>query len=117
MEEWKMPRKEVTNEELYAKLEEIRQLLSTQLSMFKLVNAKAIENSRAKILELEIRKKIFDSCDNKKTVTQITQTVFPNEPLDKAQPKVSYHLAILEDYGLVGCRDDRGQRYYFKKRD
>ena len=90
-----MPKKEVTNEELYAKLEEIRQMNSTQLAMFKLVNAKAIEDSRAKILELAIRKKNFDLCDGKKTVTQITQTVFPGEPLVKAQPKVSYHLGDI----------------------
>ena len=112
-----MPKKEITNEDLYVKLEEIRKLISTQLAMFKLVNAKAIDDSRTKVLELEIRKKIFDSCDNKKTVTQITQAIFPNEPLEKAIPKVSYHLAILEDYGLVGYRDDKGQRYYYKKKE
>lgn len=112
-----MSKKQITNEDIYVKLEEIRKLISAQLAMFKLVNAKAIEDSRAKILELEIRKRIFDSCDNKKTVTQITQAIFPNEPLDKAQPKVSYHLAILEDYGIVGYRDDKGQRFYYKKKE
>ena len=112
-----MSKKEITNEDLYSKLEEIRKLINTQLSMFKLVNAKTIEDSRAKILELAIRKKIFDACDNKKTVTQITQMTFPNEPLEKAQPKVSYHLAILEDYGIVGYRDDKSQRYYYKKKE
>jgi DNA-binding transcriptional ArsR family regulator len=112
-----MPKKEITNEDLFAKLEEIRKLLGTQLAMFKLVNAKTIEDSRAKILELEIRKKIFDLSDNKKTVNQITQIMFPNELLDKAQPKVSYHLGILEDFGLLEYRDDKGQRYYYKKRE
>ena len=112
-----MPKKEITNEDLYSKLEEIRKLINAQLALFKLVNAKTIEDSRAKILELEIRKKIFDACDNKKTVTKITQTIFPNEPLEKAQPKVSYHLAILDDYGIIDYRDDKGQRYYYKKKE
>jgi DNA-binding transcriptional ArsR family regulator len=112
-----MPEKNITNEDLYEKLEEIRNLISTQLATYKLVNSKAIDESRTKILELEIRKKIFDLCDGKKTVTQITQSIFPSEPIDKAQPKVSYHLGILEDYGLIGSRDNKGQRFYFKKRD
>lgn len=112
-----MPKKEVTNEDLYLKLEEIRKILNSQLAMFKLVNAKTIEDSRAKVLESEIRKKIFDACDNKKTVTQITQTIFPSELIEKAQPKVSYHLAILEDYGIIGYRDEKGQRFYYKKKE
>lgn len=112
-----MPERKITNEDIYEKLEEIRDLISAQLATFKLVNAKSIDESRTKILELDLRKKIFDLCDGKKTVTQVTQSVFPTEALDKAQPKVSYHLGILEDYGLIGYRDNKGQRYYYKKRD
>ena len=112
-----MSKDNLTNKDLYDKLEEIRRLLATQLSMFKLVNEKSIENARKEILALDIRKRIFEQCDNKKTVTQITQTVFPGELLEKATPKASYHLAVLEDYGLIDHRDDKGQRYYFRKRE
>ena len=112
-----MSKTEKTTKDLYEKLEEIRKLLSTQVSLFRLVNEKQIESARKEILELGVRKKIFDLCDNKKTVTQITQEVYPGELLEKSQPKVSYHLAILEDFGLVTHRDEKGQRYYYKSRE
>jgi DNA-binding transcriptional ArsR family regulator len=104
----------ITNKEIHAKLEEIRKLLDSQLRIFKLLNAKSIEDARAKVLELDVRKRIFDSCDNKTPVTQIAQSIFPGEPIEKSQPKVSYHLAILEEYGLVDYSDVKGVRYYFK---
>jgi DNA-binding transcriptional ArsR family regulator len=106
----------ITNEEIYLKLEEIRKLLESQLTLYKLLNQKPLEDARAKVLESEIKKKIFDLCDNKNSVTQIAQNMFPGEPIEKSLPKVSNHLAILKDYGLVDYRDDRGGRYYFKKR-
>lgn len=112
-----MPKGEKTSQDLFEKLEEIRRLLSTQLSLFRLVNEKQIESARREILQLGVRKKIFDLCDNKRAVAQITQEVFPGELLEKSQPKVSYHLAILEDFGLVAHRDEKGQRYYYKSRE
>ena len=112
-----MSKAEKTNQDLYEKLEEIRKLLNTLLSLFRLVNEKQIESARKEILELGVRKKIFDLCDNKRTVTQIAQEVFSGELLEKSQPKVSYHLAILEDFGLVAHRDEKGQRYYYKLRE
>jgi DNA-binding transcriptional ArsR family regulator len=112
-----MPKVDLTNTDLYEKLEEIRKLINTQLNLFKLVNEKSIETARKEILALSVRKKIFDLCDNKKTVTEITRTVFPSEHLEKSAPKVSYHLAVLEDCGLIGHRDEKGQRYYCKSRE
>ena len=112
-----MSKDDLTNRDLYEKLEEIRRLMSTQLAMFKLVNEKSIEAAVKEILALDVRKKIFEQCDNKNTVTQITQTVFPGELLEKSLPKVSYHLAVLEDYDLVDHRDEKGHKYYFKKRE
>jgi len=112
-----MSKADMTRRDLYEKLEEIRRLMSTQLAMFKLVNEKSIETARKEILALGVRKKIFEQCDNKKTVTQITQTMFPGEPLEKSQPKVSYHLAVLEDCGLIDHRDEKGQRYYYRKKE
>lgn len=112
-----MSKAEITNKDIYDKLEEIRRLMSAQLAMFKLVNEKSIETARKEILALDVRKKIFEQCDNKKTVTQIAQTIFSGEPFEKSLPKVSYHLAVLEDYGLIDHRDERGQRYYFRTRE
>jgi len=112
-----MPKAEITNKDICEKLEEIRKLTSTQLTLFKLLNAEAIENARSKILKSDIRKKIFDLCDKKRSVTQIAQEAFPEEPVEKCQPKASYHLAILEEYGLVGYRDEKGLRYYFRIRE
>jgi DNA-binding transcriptional ArsR family regulator len=112
-----MSKPDLTNRDLYEKLEEIRKLMHTQLALFKLINYKAIEDGRKDILKVAIRKRIFDLCDNKKTVTQIAQNAFEGEPLAKSQPKTSYHLAILEDYDLLDHRDEKGQRYYFKKRE
>lgn len=111
-----MSKVEITNKDIYEKLEEIRKLINTNLTLFKLLNIEAIENARGKILELDIRKKIFDLCDSKRTVTQIAQESFPGGPTEKSQPKVSYHLAILEEYGLVAHRDEKGVRYYYKTR-
>lgn len=112
-----MPKDDLTSKDIYDKLEEIRRLLSAQLAMFKLVNQEHIETARKEILALDVRKRIFEQCDNKKTVTQIAQIIFSGEPLEKSQPKMSYHLAVLEDYGLVDHRDEKGQRYYFKIRE
>jgi predicted transcriptional regulator len=112
-----LPNKEITSKEIYEKLEEIRGLLSNQLAVFKLLNMEAIEKFRSEILKLPIRKKIFDLVDNKRTVTQIAQESFQGEMPDKSLPKVSYHIGILEDYGLVSHRDEKGLRYYFKARE
>ncbi|MGE5533362.1 MAG: ArsR/SmtB family transcription factor [Bacillota bacterium] len=112
-----MTKQEITNQEIYDKLEEIRVLIRTGIATYKLLNSKAIEDAQEKMLKVDVRKKIFDNCDGKKVVTQIAQAVFPNEPVEKSMPKVSYHLAILEDYGLVKSRDVKGSRYYSKKRE
>jgi DNA-binding transcriptional ArsR family regulator len=117
VEEKKMSKAEITNKDIYEKLEDIRKLISTQVILFKLINSKAIEDARDEILKLAIRKKVFDLCDNKRTVTKIAQELFQGDPVEKSQPKVSYHLAILEEYGLVAHRDEKGVRYYFKTRE
>lgn len=112
-----MEKDEITNQDIYKKLEEIRMLINSGLATYKLLNYKAIEDAQKKVLEVDIRKKIYDNCDGKRSVAQIAQTIFPNEPIEKSQPKVSYHLAILEDYGLVKSRDVKGSHYYSRKRE
>jgi DNA-binding transcriptional ArsR family regulator len=112
-----MSKNEVPNKMVYEKLEEIRKLMKTQLGLFKLANNKVIEDARKDILKEPVRKRIRDLCDDKNTVTQIAQAAFPGEPVAKSQPKTSYHLAILEEYDMIDDRDEKGQRYYFKKRE
>jgi|GEM_PF-2156392 DNA-binding transcriptional ArsR family regulator len=112
-----MPKKEITNQEIYEKLEEVRRLISSQLAAFKLVNMKEIEAARVEVLKIPIRKKIYDLVDNKRAVTQIAQEAFKGENEEKSVPKVSYHLAILEDYNMISHRDDKGQRFYYKIRE
>jgi DNA-binding transcriptional ArsR family regulator len=106
----------MANKDIYDKLEEIRSILSEQLALFKIINSSEIEKAKSKILDDPSRRKIYDLCDNTKSVSEIAQTVFPDKPLQKSVSATSYHLNILEDYGLVAHRDDRGQRYYHKKR-
>lgn len=109
--------KDLTTRDICEKLEEIRSILSSQLALFKMVHSSEIEKAKARILEDPTRRKIFDLCDNTKSVSQIASTVFPEKPLSKSQPAISYHLAILEDNDIVSHRDDKGQRYYYRKRD
>jgi len=106
----------MANKDIYGKLEEIRSILYEQLALFKILNSSELEKAKSKILEDHTRRRIFDLCDNTKSVSQIAQTIFPEKPLQKSAPAVSYHLGILEEYGLVAHRDDGGQRYYHKKR-
>lgn len=111
-----MSKTEITSKDIYEKLEEIKKLINTQLTLFRLLNAEAIESARSKILKMDVRKKIFDLCDNNRAVSQIAQEVFSGEPIEKSLPKASYHLTLLEEYGLVAHRDEKGVRYYHKTR-
>jgi len=111
-----MSKVEITCKDVYEELKEIKNLINNYFTFYKLINAEAIEEARDRILKLEVRKKIFTLCDNKRTVTQIAQKAFPGELTRKSKPKASYHLAILEDYGMIGHRDEKRERFYYKKR-
>lgn len=108
--------RQITNEDIYGKLEEVRNLVKQLLAAYKMVNSEAIEKGRESILKDKRRRKIYDLCDKSKSVSKIAQTVFPGKPLKTSLPTVSYHLSILEDYGLVTYLDKEGQRYYYKIR-
>jgi DNA-binding transcriptional ArsR family regulator len=95
-------------------LEEIRELLSTYLGLFKAVNSKQINAVKDELLKTDVRKRIYQQCDGTKTVSEIAQILDPNKPITTTQPLVSYHLAILESNGLVSHKDARGQRYYVR---
>lgn len=112
-----MSKSEMTGEDAVEKLEEIRKAVNAHLSLYKLVNSEAIEKARRRFVSKEPRKRIFSLCDNKRTVTEIAQELFKGEPIEKSLPKVSYHLAILEEYGFVAHRDEKGLRHYYKTRE
>jgi len=106
----------MANKDIYDKLEEIRNILSKHLTLFKIIHSSEIEKAKSKVLEDPTRRKIFDLCDNTKSVSRIAQAVFLDKPSQKSVPATSYHLSILEEYDLVAHRDEKGQRYYYKKR-
>lgn len=110
-----MSTRNVTNDDSLEKLEEIRRAVHAHLALYRLVNSETIEKARSRFLSREPRKGIFALCDDKRTVTEIALQIFKGEPIAKSLPKVSYHLAILEEYGFVEHRDQKGVRYYKKQ--
>jgi len=105
----------MTDKDVYDKLEEIRNILSKQLTLFRLVHSSEIERAKLKVLEDPTRRRIFDLCDGTKSVSQIAQAVFPDKPSQKSVAATSYHLNILAEYDLVTHRDEKGQRRYKRR--
>jgi len=87
---------------------ETRRLLEKILCVLKLANNKAILREKDKILRNETRRRIYQLCDGKHTVSNIASE------LKTTQPNVSYHLSSLLESGLVLYDDLGGKRYYFK---
>lgn len=87
---------------------ETKRLLEKILSILKLANSEAILQEKEKILENETKRKIYELCDGKHTVTDIASE------LNTTQPNVSYHLSSLLESGLVLYDELAGKRYYFK---
>jgi predicted transcriptional regulator len=107
---------DVANQDICNKLEELRMLVEELLCAFRIVNKNAIEEGKQSILKDQTRRRIFDLCDKTHSVGQIAETVFPGKPPRSSVPAVSYHLSVLEDYGLISHINKRGQRYYYRKR-
>lgn len=87
---------------------ETRRLLEKILSVLKLANSKAILQEKEEILKNETKRKIYELCDGKHTVSNIASE------LNTTQPNVSYHLSSLQESGLVLYDELGGKRYYFK---
>ena len=87
---------------------ETKRLLEKILCVLKLANNKAILKEKDKILRNETKRKIYESCDGKHTVSDIASE------LNTTQPNVSYHLSSLLESGLVLYDELGGKRYYFK---
>jgi DNA-binding transcriptional ArsR family regulator len=96
---------------VYASSEEMRdlkRLLEKVLAVLKLVNNEKILGNKESLLQNETKRKIYELCDGKHTVTDIVKA------LGTTQPNVSYHLSSLLESGLVLYEDVGGNRYYFK---
>ena len=87
---------------------EVRRLLEKILCVLKLANDKTIIRRKDAILKNETKRKIYELCDGKRTVTDITRE------LNTTQPNVSYHLSSLLEVGLLLYYDVGGKRYYYK---
>ena len=85
-----------------------RRLLEKILCVLKLAHSKAILREKNNILKSETKRRVYDLCDGKHTVTDIARE------LKTTQPNVSYHLSSLLESGLILYDDVGGKRYYFK---
>jgi len=85
-----------------------RRLLEKILCVLKLAHSKAILREKNNILKSATKRRVYDLCDGKHTVTDITRE------LKTTQPNVSYHLSSLLESGLILYDDVGGKRYYFK---
>lgn len=89
-------------------VEKVRLLLEKVLALLKLTNAEKIVETKEKLLQNETKKRIYDLCDGKHTVTDIVTA------LGTSQPNISYHLSSLLESGLLSYKDVGGNRYYSK---
>lgn len=87
---------------------ETKRLLEKILSVLKLANSKIILQEKGEILKNKTKRKIYELCDGKHTVSNIASE------LNTTQPNVSYHLSSLLESGLVLYDELGGKRYYFK---
>ena len=87
---------------------ETKRLLEKILCILKLANNDRILKQKDKILMNKTKRNIYELCDGKHTVNEITTE------LKTTQPNVSYHLSSLLESGLVLYDDLGGRRYYFK---
>ena len=87
---------------------ENRRLLEKILCVLKLAHSKAILREKKNILKNETKRRVYDLCDGKHTVTDIAKE------LKTTQPNVSYHLSSLLESGLILYEDVGGRRYYSK---
>ena len=87
---------------------EIKRLLEKILSILKLANNKIVLQEKEEILKNKTKRRIYELCDGKHTVSDIASE------LNTTQPNVSYHLSSLLESGLVLYDELGGKRYYFK---
>ena len=89
-------------------VDELKTAVNKFLTLYKLVNSERIQKAKDRLLKSKTKRRIYELCDGKHTVTDITKK------LSISQPNVSYHLSTLLESGLVSFREVKGTRYYFK---
>jgi len=89
-------------------LEEISSKLSDIISLLKLSQRSTLEMAKSRLLASELRAKIYNLCDGKHTVSDISKEI------NKPQPLVSRYLKDLEEGGLVKAVR-KGIRIYYTK--
>ena len=87
---------------------ETKRLLEKILSILKLANNKAVRREKEEILRNKTKRRIYELCDGKHTVSNIASEI------NTTQPNVSHHLSSLLESGLVLYDELKGKRYYFK---
>jgi len=86
-----MPKKEEATD----LLREISSKLDDVISLLKLGQKSTIEMAKSRLLGSTLRSRIYNLCDGKRTVSQISAE------LGKPQPLISRYLKELEDGGLI----------------
>lgn len=99
----KRPRKSET--EL---LEEISSKLSDVISLLKLGQKSMIEVSKSRLLASALRSNVYNMCDGRHTVSEIS------EELGRPLPLISRYLKELVDGGLVKFERKGKEVYYVK---
>jgi DNA-binding transcriptional ArsR family regulator len=95
-------------DELSEEMKKVRLLLEKILSVLKLAKMEKVLKTKEEILRNETKRRIYELCDGRHTVTDIVSA------LGTTQPNVSYHLSTLLESGLVLYEDMGGNRFYFK---
>lgn len=89
-------------------LEEISNKLSDMILLLKLSQRSALEIAKSRLLASELRAKMYNLCDGKHAVSDISKE------LNKPQPLVSRYLKDLEKGGLVKALR-KGKRIFYSK--
>lgn len=100
-----MPRKD---EEEIDLLRGISSKLNDVISLLKLGQKSTIEMAKSRLLASTLRSRIYNLCDGRRTVSQISQE------LNKPQPLVSRYLKELEEGGLIKS-ERRGKSVFYVK--
>ncbi|MEM3419686.1 MAG: ArsR family transcriptional regulator [Nitrososphaerota archaeon] len=94
--------------EIIEVLEEISSKLSDIISLLRLGQKSMIEMSKSRLLASDLRAKVYDLCDGKHTVLEISKE------LAKPQPLISRYLKELENGGLIKSERKGNKIFYVK---
>lgn len=89
-------------------LQEISNKLSDIISLLKLGQKTTIEMAKSRLLASDLRSKVYNLCDGKHTVSQISIE------LERPQPLVSRYLKDLEEGGLIKAERKGNKIFYVK---